>query len=220
MGVAVGGRGGVGGGELGGEEVGAAGAEDVVAEEQPGDRIQAGFGGLDGAGVVRAGGGVPRVLGVVRALVVHVGPGGGGVGDAAHPAAAVPAPDPPPVGIRALGGGVAAEPGAVAAGGVFLAGRLGGVPGGPVHDRRVHRLRGPQPVRAGDADALAAVSAGSVGELFEFEDAGVLRGLDLTKAGPDRGGLGVAVGGRGGVGGGGGGVGGGGGGGGGELGGE
>jgi hypothetical protein len=33
LGVAVGGRGGVGGRQLGGEQAGAAGAEDVVAEE-------------------------------------------------------------------------------------------------------------------------------------------------------------------------------------------
>ena len=53
LGVAVGGRGGVGGGELGGEQLGAAGAEDVVAEEQAGDRVQGGLGGLDRAGVIR-----------------------------------------------------------------------------------------------------------------------------------------------------------------------
>ncbi len=45
-GVAVRGRGGVGGGDLGG----AAGAEDVPGEEQGDYLIQAGPGGLDGAG--------------------------------------------------------------------------------------------------------------------------------------------------------------------------
>ena len=109
-GVAVGGRGGVGGGELGGEQLGAAGAEHVVGEEQPDDLVQAGFGGLDGAGVVRGGGGVPGVGGVVRALVVHPGPGGRGVGAGAHPAAAVPAPDPAPVGVGPGRGRVPAQP--------------------------------------------------------------------------------------------------------------
>jgi hypothetical protein len=70
LGVAVGGCGGVGGRELGGEQRLAVRAEDVLAEEQAGDLVQAGFGGFDGAGVIRVGGGVPGVLGVVRALVV------------------------------------------------------------------------------------------------------------------------------------------------------
>src|SRR4029077_18407781 len=107
-------------------------------------------------GMVRVGGGVSGVRGVVRALVVHVGRGAGGVGDPAHAAAAVPAPDPAPVGVGPLGGGVAAEPAPVAGGGVVLADGLGGVPGGPVYDRLVQRLRVPQPLRPGHVDALPA----------------------------------------------------------------
>ena len=57
-GVAVGGRGGVGGRELGGEQLRAAGAEDVVGEDLPVAAVAAGCGGFDGAGVVRGGGGV------------------------------------------------------------------------------------------------------------------------------------------------------------------
>ena len=111
LGVAVGGGGGVGGGELGGEQVGAAGAEDVLGEEQADDLVQAGFGGLDGAGVAGVVGGVAGVGGVVRALVVHVQAGPRAVGQAGHPAAAVPAPDPAPVGVGPGRGRVGAQAG-------------------------------------------------------------------------------------------------------------
>ena len=131
-GVAVGGRGGVGGGELGGEQLGAARAEHVVGEEQPDDLVEAGFGGFDGAGVVRGGGGVPGVGGVVRALVVHPGPGGRGVGAGGHPAAAVPAPDPAPVGVRPGRGRVPASWSPSRLVRVLGADVLGGGPGVPV----------------------------------------------------------------------------------------
>ena len=50
--------------------------------------------------------------------------------------------------------------------------------------------------------AAVAVSAGVAGEFFEFEDVGVLRGLDPADAGLDGGGVGIPVGGGLGVGGG------------------
>ncbi len=105
-GVAVGCCSGVGGGELGGEQGGAAGAEDVPGEEQGHDLVQAGFGGFDGAGVAGVVGGFAGFGGVMRAPVVDVHVCGGSVGQAAHPAAAVPAADQAPVGVGADRGGM------------------------------------------------------------------------------------------------------------------
>ena len=69
-GVTLGGGVLVSGGQLGGEQFAAVGAEDVIGEEQADDLVQPGLGGPDGAGVA---GVVCGVLGpgrVVRAVVV------------------------------------------------------------------------------------------------------------------------------------------------------
>jgi hypothetical protein len=139
LGVPVRGRVGVGGGELGGEQFGAAGAEHMLGEEQRHDLVQPDLRGLDGPGVIGVVGGVLEPGGGVRALVVHQC--AGAVGLAAHPAAAVPAPDPPPVDIGPRGGRMLGQPGAVPAGAVLEPDVLGGVPGVPVDDGRVGQLR-------------------------------------------------------------------------------
>jgi hypothetical protein len=54
----VGGSGFVRGGQLGGEELGAAGAEDVLGEEQAGDLVQPLLGGFDGPRVVQVAGNI------------------------------------------------------------------------------------------------------------------------------------------------------------------
>ena len=132
---------GVGGGELGGEQSGAAGAEHVALEEQAGDLIQAGLGGLDGAGMIGVVGDLAGFGGVVRAPVVDVQAGAAGLGQAGHAAAAVPAADPAPVEVGAGRGGMGGQAGPIAAGAVLGADVLGGVPGGPVHDRGMGGLR-------------------------------------------------------------------------------
>jgi hypothetical protein len=140
LGVAVGASGGVGGRELGGQQLDATRPEDMVGEEQADDLVQAGFGSLDGARMIRGRGGVPGVGRVVRALVVHPDPGVGRVRAGAHPAAAVPAPDPAPVRIRPRRGRVPAQLVAVAAGRMLRADLLRGLPGVPVDDGRVDGL--------------------------------------------------------------------------------
>ena len=70
LGVPVGGGRRVGGGELGREQGGAAGAEDPVGEEPADDLVQEQFGGLDGAGVVGMVGGVLGAGPVMRAPVI------------------------------------------------------------------------------------------------------------------------------------------------------
>src|SRR5208282_2657088 len=109
-------------------------------------------------GVTGAGGGVPGVSGAVRALVVHQG-ALAAVGQAAHPAAAVPAADPAPVGIGPGRGRVGVQAVAVAAGAVLGADLLGGLPGGPVHDEGVDGLGCPEPLVGGDGDAVAVAFA-------------------------------------------------------------
>jgi hypothetical protein len=93
LGVPVGGCGCGGGGELGGEQGGAVGAEDPVSEELAHGAVQEEFGDLDGAGVVGVVGGVLGVGPVVGAPVVG-DLGGDVVGVPGHPALAVPAADP------------------------------------------------------------------------------------------------------------------------------
>ncbi len=135
LGVAVGVGVGVGGGELGGQEFRPAGSEDAVGEEPADDPVKEEFRGLDGTGMVRAGGGVLGGGRVVRAPVISGL--GVAVGGAGHPAAAVPAADAGPVGVEPQRGRVAVGLVAVAAGAVTGGYILGGVPGGPVHDRGV-----------------------------------------------------------------------------------
>ena len=64
LGVLLGGGVGVGGGELARQELGAAGAEDPGGEERPGDAVEQGLGGLDGARVVRMAGACLGVAGL------------------------------------------------------------------------------------------------------------------------------------------------------------
>ena len=158
-GVAFGGGGRVGGGELGGEQGGAAGAEDVLGEEQAGDLVQAGFGGLDGAGMIRVASRLSGLGRVVRAPVVDEQAGAAGLGQAGHAAAAVPAPAAAPVGVDPGRGRMSGQAGPVPAGAVPGADVLGGLPGGPVHDHRMGRLGGPQPLVRRDGQAAAVALA-------------------------------------------------------------
>jgi hypothetical protein len=160
VGVAAGGGVGVGGGELRGEQFSAAGSEDPGQEEGRDHIIEPWLGGLHAARVAGGGGGVAGVGGVVRAPVVDelaVGVGG-------HPAMAVLAPDPSPVGVerraRRRRDGVV-----VAAGGVFFPGVLSVTPGGQVHDGGVDRAGGPQPFGRRDGDTAAVALAAAAVDL-------------------------------------------------------
>jgi hypothetical protein len=108
----------------------------VLGEEPVGDQVQGGLRGLDGPGMIGGEGGLAGVGVVVGAPVVVVLAGAEGLDQAAHPAAAVPTPDPSPVRISPGRGRVRGQAGPVPAGAVLSAGR--GADSGP---GRTHAAR-------------------------------------------------------------------------------
>ena len=125
-----------------------------VGEERAGDAVQEEFGDLDGAGVVGVVGGVLGVGPVVRAPVVGELATAIVVGAAGHPALAVPAPDPGPVGVEPRRGRVGVQVVPVPAGAV-----PGGDASGPRPRWPGRRWPG-APVRVTTATGLAGRGCG------------------------------------------------------------